>query len=309
MRYIVVFLLVYSNTLSSQVEFAPIGTVWNYEYITFQAHPPSFTKYSRYEIKVIKDTLIGLHMYRVLSRENPKNNNPSPYFESKQFIRQENGKIYNLFDKEYLLYDFDAKLNDTIRLFGFPYNGSGFPINELRSILFRIEKLSYDTIQSEIYKVQYVSSTCGLDNLILHQKYGCISPYKDLFFPEFSCMTDRQWWTNLRCYFEKEKLIYNFDSIPCDSIRPGFDQTSTLDPYLNIISVYQNQNNIIIKDETGLAIQNIFLYDINGKIIYRITNNNMVFHVHIPIENFNAGIYFISLVTSNGLRITKKIFL
>lgn len=122
-------------------------------------------------------------------------------------------------------------------------------------------------------------------------------------------MTDRQWWTNLRCYFEKEKLIYNFDSIPCDSIRPGFDQTSTLDPYLNIISVYQNQNNIIIKDETGLAIQNIFLYDINGKIIYRITNNNMVFHVHIPIENFNAGIYFISLVTSNGLRITKKIFL
>ena len=73
--------------------------------------------------------------------------------------------------------------------------------------------------------------------------------------------------------------------------------------------VYPNpvENGILnITSNTGIQFQNVSLFNIAGKIVYR-TSESGTQH-QIPTQDFESGIYFVSIETSNGL-IQKKIII
>ncbi len=285
-----------------QSEFAPFGAEWNYEIYFQQWHPPFTTYYDQYTIKIPKDTLINGRIYKIAER-NSKGNFFGVGNKKTQYIRQEKGIIIILLDKEYILYNFDAKLHDTVLSTA---KSNFFDVRMIETI---IEEITYDTISGEIYKIQDISYPCfpGQSHTYNHQKFGCLSEFMDVFFPEDICPVDPPYFFKLRCYSEDNVLIKNFDSIPCDSIRPAFIRTTTNQIQETQAVIYLVKDQLYIMNKSRQEMKELKLININGQILYTFKKQELISAINI--SKLASGFYITSLQFENGQYYNSKIFI
>lgn len=282
---------------SAQIQFATIGARWLYEISYKQFNPPFNEYFDLYEIHISRDTLINNIEYKIATRTSLK------YFfgtgnKHDVLLRQDGGKVYIHFDKDYLLYDFDANVNEI-------FESHIIRHGIIHSLDVRVEEVSYDTLSGALYKIQTVTFPCcpALGRTILHQKYGCLSNMMDLLFPEIVYAVDDYYTPKLKCYFENNTLIRNFDSVPCDSVQADKIKISTYSPPKKIEPyLYFNKQNNKLKliNQNADKLKELVVFKLSGTPILVITlNEESINDIHSDV--IIPGLYFYTIIGSTGL--------
>jgi hypothetical protein len=293
--YLITFLI---NSIASfaQPEFAPIGAEWTYESFYGQWHPPFNKYYGLYKAECVKDSLIDNTFYKKIIRRTLQSVPGNPE-QQEMWIRQDGERIFIRFDKDYILYDFSAKEGDTIRSTGLD------PLSKnIKSIDIVVRNIHFDTIDGEIYKVQKNFFACFADQAtrLIHQKFGCLSDV-DLFFPENLCIFDYWFWVKPRCYKDSNSKEINFDSIPCDSIRPNIIETSTNPFNASTLTIYPTvfDNNLQIESRSN-PIQKLLIFNLNGIEVHSDFFTVPLYFSELHLNHLHQGVYFIKVFQDDG---------
>jgi hypothetical protein len=75
--------------------------------------------------------------------------------------------------------------------------------------------------------------------------------------------------------------------------------------YISIYPVPVRENNFTIKTDKDISL--VRVTNIIGQDIYRIQYNNPLQLVKIPLENPKRGMYLVTIIFSDGIRVVKKI--
>jgi hypothetical protein len=298
-RKLIYLLILYSGAIFAQPEFAPIGAEWTYESFYGQWHPPFNKYYGLYKAEYSKDSLIDNKSYKKIIRRTIQSVPGNPE-QQEMWIRQDGERIFIRFDKDYILYDFSAKEGDTIRSTGLD------PLSKnIKSIDIVVRDIYFDTIDGEIYKVQKNYFACFADQAtrLIHQKFGCMSDV-DLFFPENLCIFDYWFWVKPRCYKDSNSPEINFDSIPCDSIRPNIIETITNQFIASTIAVYPTlfSDHLQIESRSN-PIQKIVIFSLNGMEVHSDFFTVPLYHSELHLNQLHQGVYFLKVFQDDG-RIT-----
>lgn len=199
------FVICFTNNFSSySQEFAPIGTRWVYT-----AEQSAFLAYFPYTIEVVGEQDINGKKCKKLILNN----------KWEAFIYQDSLKVYaysdwKLSNQFYLLYDFEAKVGDTIRM----DNISKETENRLGSCLIQIDSVKMEIICGQLRKAWYYSPVMKMDTFYLWEmgrKYvEGVGDFKYLF-PQYGLASPHI--GDLRC-FQDSQNDCRFVNYACDSI-------------------------------------------------------------------------------------------
>jgi hypothetical protein len=288
----------------AQTEFAPIGAEWYYSY-TIACCPEDHLNHIISE----KDTIIEGNNCHVIRQYYDNSNIAS----EKYIIKQEQGKVYYYYQNQFsLLFDFDAKVNDTVK-FSFMYQerDTNWIIKDtLLSIRFKIENITTDANNFKTFK------TKALDNMPpFYAQWFSIYSYSEkigshiVFIPRLDNLdhpdAEHYWW--LRCYLD-EDLTYISNQWAAFDLPCNYSIYSDINEQKNIedIKIYPNPAsqflNIKIRDEYRNAISNIKILDMLGNVVYNQLYNNDC----INISNIKSGIYLL-LISMDEKKIMKKL--
>ncbi len=281
-------------SLQAQLEFAPIGAKWTYQLINTTWWGDTY--YSHRELFVEKDSLIQNKLCKKLKvNYYYKHTNGSLLTVSNpdKFIYQNGGKIF-LFaqDSFYLLYDFDLFTGETAQFIG-----------DGRFVEFEILERDIDSSYNFLQKKLKMKAVCDLPNgePILYERFGMVNEY--FFFAEFHCITDRNSQFKLRCYDDPKYGLFNFDSIPCDSIRPNKIKISIKDPSefasVRLLSTVVNQNLSFSTHNFENSTITYLILNSTGQIILA---NKINAQAHsIDVSDLSTGLYFLQVQNENNL--------
>ncbi|NJK98473.1 MAG: T9SS type A sorting domain-containing protein [Bacteroidales bacterium] len=295
------FLIFISQTMFSQPEFAPIGAKWYYT-------APLTGECIAIEAK--KDTIIKGESCRKI--EIKKCNNTSKI--SNEFLWQVSDSIlyYNYAtDTFHLLYNFSAKLNDTIIVHNNWFKPNiGFyapsTIDSVSSFKYKIVAIDSVNVSSQWHKRQLVSyidnSAWGFaafqaDEFII-EKIGAIS----YLLGRTSNSTPEDYPGLLRCYSDSAISYLNPEwTLDCD-----YNITSHVQDRLNYLVVYPMPfNNILhLKNEGVLNACRYRITDINGKVLIE---NSLEKSEDIITTALLPGVYFLHLSTNENYETLKLI--
>ena len=85
--------------------------------------------------------------------------------------------------------------------------------------------------------------------------------------------------------------------------KNNYSESGTLS--INIYPVPVRNNSFTIKTDRDISL--IRVTNIIGQDIYRVQYNNPIQLVKIPLENPKRGMYLVTIIFSDGIRVVKKI--
>jgi len=290
----IVFLSFNINTVQSQIYY-PIpdtNVIWN----VYNTNVSSSNVNGRWQYGIIGDTIINLKEYNkvYLLGDTSLNINTAGYYAS---IREENKIVYatdidipsiGYVDEEIIVYDFNLEVGDT----------------------FLVDDNFYNYYNHAI--VQYTDSVTLLDNTVhrriifggFPENYFWIEGVgsgKGILFPIIPFTTDG-YEPLLSCMKYNDTALYINNNI-CGKC---FCSGNIIDP--NNVLECNEKYSIFPNPTTGKIVINIkniekiFIYNSKGQLI----NNSD--KTDIDIGTYSKGLYFIKIITNNGI-ITKKILL
>ena len=290
-------------SLQAQLEFAPIGAKWTYQLINTTWWGDTY--FSHRELFVEKDSLIQNKLCKKLKvNYYSKLTNGTLLTETNpdEFIYQNGGKIYRLIqDSFYLLYDFDLHLGESVELTGIVMEEL-INANQKRLVGFEVLESEIDNSYNFIQRKLKMKAVCFLTagTPILYERFGMVNEY--FFFAGFHCVTDRNSQFKLRCYDDPKYGLFNFDSIPCDSIRPNIIRTSIKDPSefasVQLQSTVVNQNLSFSSTNFENSTITYLILNSTGQIIHA---NKINAQAHsIDVSDLSTGLYFLQVQSENS---------
>jgi hypothetical protein len=201
-------------------------------------------------------------------------------------IRQDiiNKKVFGIDGstlQEFLLYDFDVNIGDTIHFRPLVQCDTISIVNSIDSVMVGGSYRKRFNLNMNVSLIEGIGSTSGL--------------------VESNCFEG----ANLLCYYTN-----NTDTIFSDGTSPWLCKPNAIQEFeqLKNISIYPNpfSNNIHIEFKSVFSsTKEVSLYDIYGRKLfeYKVNNNEL----SIDINNYPIGLYFIQVIDENHKLFTKKI--
>ena len=284
----------------AQTEFAPIGAEWYYT-CTFGYLPNHFN-----HIISEKDTIVDGHNCRILKQYYDNSN----VMNEKYIIKQESGKVYYYYQDQFnLLFDFDAKVNDTLifSFMGVKYffdNGNNPPFyskDTIFSVRCVVEKITTNVqnlqtfttniLEEDRLELYFPSTYTYTEKMGLHSEF--ILKIEDIYYiPEFPP------YKGLRCYSDADFSFISDEwtimSLPCDYSFSNNINTLKEEENINIYPNPFHNNIFVFTNNKG----NITITDISGKIIHHSELLNGI--NEISTNHFPKGIYFVKVQNNNN---------
>ncbi len=237
-------------------------------------------------LKLSGDTVIDKSIYKEVLRSTDEHQSTWNCY---GFIRNTlEQKVYYRTDtskQEYLLYDFSAQLNDTLKL----YRLSTGRKQELKELTFRVSKIDSIVIGNKYRKQFEITSLNEPDN-------------KEYFIEGIGSLNGLLYWNGgfagmdeyeLNCYFEDSVLIYHNEEYPsCYYTWTSAEQISKDEPLINIIPV--GNETVIVRSLNGGG--RLQIYDITGKTILQKTLKSDETQICLPA----SGVYICHFKGDNG---------
>ncbi|MBK7567786.1 MAG: T9SS type A sorting domain-containing protein [Bacteroidetes bacterium] len=293
-RLLFIIIMLSLVTIKAQVpEFAPIGAKWWYGQI--EMFPPYNIAYWRFE--VIKDTVINDLTLRKINKTfvTQVGESTSPFY-----LYSDSGEIFIYrpdLDILYPYFNFNASLGDTIQTSN-GYNGIATNI---------VDSIVYIEIEGEMLKRYYLSEV-GDENYYFAVDGYCNCFTERLgsdgyFFATFGAV-DPPTGGPRRCYEDDVLGLYGADDLEdCEYISTGIQEviSSNLSVYPNPAEdkLFVSYN---VNSKPQLKLINLAGAEIN---ISEITINENI--LECDISNIPAGMYFISIISENGIYTTDVI--
>ena len=253
---------------------------------------PSFTIMTE-AIKFEGDTIIEDVEYMKIRRSTDEH---QEIWENYGFIRETSeNKVYyrnDTSEQEYLLYDFDVNVDDTVNLVSLNGNDENYYLTTKAYLISLIDTIFFagqdrkrihlnyiDTIDNTNSSIDYIiegiGSSCGI--LHINIQYLCHNSFE------------------LLCYYEDNNLIYHNSSY-----ESCYHTYTNIEPYNYSelsITVYPNpvNNELIISCKND--INYIEIYDILGQLILKKSDN---ISNTIDVSGLNNGMYIIYLRSKNN---------
>ena len=292
-----------------QDEWAPIGAKW---YYTAPYFDPVFTNdgTSCIVMESIKDSSIACLPVRVLELRRCLNDR----YVARAYIRQNRDSIFYYHQKDekfYLLYNFAAKVGDTITV-----HESVFELPE--AFLYRYNK----TASTFKYRIVEIDSININGNWHKRQKVKAVSPsfwgFFDhmvnsyiiekigntvFFFGRIAWTTPEETVGELRCYSD-EKTIYQSPDWPsnCDLVLSSKIIAHTDES----IRLYPNPANDYLTIEPAPGMLSISIFSFEGRLIRFIEVHETNGPVTFPVGHLQPGTYLVRMVT--GEKVLSEIF-
>lgn len=298
-------LFLFSTVLSKgqnlpSVEWAPIGATWHY----LHDGPELVTELILMES--VKDTIILGMTVRKITQTLFHDHDGATEDLGDIFLLQDSNKVYYFVqDSFHLLYDFDAKVGDTIRIREHPR--LYYPPEKPSWTFARVESMSTIELNGEIRRTQELALDLWGQSYFsktVIEGLGCLF-YLIPYFYRAEC---DHLCPLLNCYSDSS-LFFRNTTYPCDTIRPGIIAVHDLQAPIGMtISPNPVSNRVIrVSFESGSLSSPIYysLFDCNGR---KISPETLMSDHEIKIGylNLKAGLYFISL-RSPSWKITRKI--
>ena len=288
------FIFCFSWQVNAQTEFAPFGAEWYYTN-TFRCCPEEHFNHIISE----KDTIVEGNSCRILKQYYDN----STIASEKYIIKQEQGKVYYYYQEQFnLLFDFDAKVNDTIE-FSFMYSIYDYGVilikDTILSVNFQVEDISLNEQNLKTYKTKRIDENTPLPvHVYGHSYLYHIYTEKIGLHSEFMPMLDNaahpaeemsRW---LRCYSDADFSFVSEEwtakSLPCNyTIATGINALKDEN-----ITIYPNpfSNNIFaFSDNEG----DIEIINVSGKVVYRSELSNGI--NDISTNHFLKGVYLVKI--------------
>lgn len=233
-------------------------------------------------IKFAEDTLINDYRYKKI-------------FQSKDslglnwvnigFIREQDNKVYAInknFDSEKLLYDFNAKVNDTVFIQPFFSLYTNFP-----GKVIKIDSIDILSGRKKRIVFEY-------NNDIWIQGIGSIYGVMNSFWDPDGAKYD------LLCCWDNGIMQYsNPDFEECFILENNCTSSLAPIPKKDLLSIFPNPFINKVTFRFNEPIQNnridIKVFDLNGKIVF---SSNLTEHTTIDFSTLNSGMYFYSFTSS-----------
>jgi hypothetical protein len=295
-----IFLVFICLNSFAQTEWFPLGAKWYYT----QPGSTIFSPQEYITLEVEKDTLLNNQEYRLLSFKNMNN-----VTISNEFFREDNGKVYYWnyeMETEHKLYDFTAKIGDTIIVHSKTFKPTtGFfkdmishvQSDSLLPIRYKIDDIKDSLINNRIVKVQTVIGIDDHENIrmtIRGKNIEYIGNENFIFGTSNLLSLGGSIYSYLRCYQEFNFKVSRWLE-ECDAI-PGGVNTSKIQ--FNSISFSPNPATDFIRLDVEGENNTIQILNTQGQVIYQEKSSEKIFNIHT--QNFASGIYFVIVVHPNG---------
>ncbi len=297
MKHFLFLFLLFTTLLKAQ---APIvGSRWTY----FQSDLGGLNG-KPYFLDVVADTIIHDKIVKRFNNSGTKTNCAAQ--PSSPYVLYENKKAFQydvVRDQFFLLYDWNKGKGDTVSAY------ISFP-SRIDSFKYVIDSIIYWTPNGEFLKVQSVhylqtgTSRYGFASYNLIEKVGANA----YFFPQYiGC--DPVQWGSIRCFEEPGQIPVKFVNYKCDSV---FIRTGTED-FLDDrnVRIYPTLTSTDIHLETlsDTHHEKYFVYvsDALNRVIQQDVWQEQETSKVIDTNNWQTGIYFVTLRNESGARSTKKI--
>ncbi|MBK8501753.1 MAG: T9SS type A sorting domain-containing protein [Saprospiraceae bacterium] len=288
----------------SAPEWAPIGATWHYQY----GGPGPVLKLIR--IESVKDTLIHGTPARLLRQTLLNDHEGDEENLGNIFLRQINGSVFYLVnDSFHLLYNFDAKPGDTLRILNSPriyFNNvitwttiqvdSVFTIEidgqERRGQTWTIDFAALDRVHFGEYVIEGVGSFAYLIPSFFTVECDNLCPF-------------------LNCYTDEDIFFHN-TNLACDTIAPYIVATQDKSRKSEI-SVSPNptgsDQSFKIHISDGFSTNSMYysIFNINGM---QVAKKRMITKQEDEVQAMNLpkGVYFIIIESKDG-QVTKKLMI
>ncbi len=292
--------------LFSQLEFAPIGAKWTYDY----SHGDWFGNVGNalFIIESEKDTLIQNTLCKKLNC----------YFEDldssgirlrrnikSQFIYQDQYKIYHYVENQFeLILDFSPNLAQEFKFLGWNIYADQ---NNFGTLEYKVTKIFIDSnftffpnhIQTEI--------TCSVNyghKMDLIEKLGFLSDV--FFYTDAYCITDQYQPFTLRCYEDSSTGLIQFDSIACDSIKPDIIRTKTTnEKHVDITIGISSEQLTIYHTDQAITFDELSVFSLSGQCVHFTYGLLKRYNPTIDISHLTPGLYFLRLKSGKSTSVLK----
>ena len=297
MKQLSFYLLLSIFTVNIRAQVPIVGTRWTY----FQSDLMGLNG-KPYYLDVVADTIVhGKHLIRLSGgTKNCALQPTSPYvlFENKQAYQYDIQR-----DKFFLLYDWNKNVGDTVTAY------VSFP-SRIDSFKYVIDSIIYWTPNGEFLKVQTIhylqtgTARYGFASYHIIEKLGANA----YFFPQYiGC--DPVQWGSIRCFEEPGQTPVKFVPYQCDSIIIRTGTEDFLDD--RNVRIYPTlvQQDIHLETLSDVHHEKYVVYvtDALNRIIRKETWQAQETSKILETNNWQSGIYFVTLQNENGARSTKKI--
>jgi len=266
--------LAHHSSCLAQFEWFPIGAEW------FYSKQESSLNKDFFIVSVEGDTVIAGRQARII-KSPIYSNNDNLIFVSAQ--GQDSVFIFSEAHQSWeILYDFSAKVGDTIHTYLHPLDTS------LMEVV--IDSISFIEINGDTFDVQYFSTNVQVDwsnqNIRFLGNTMFLLPQYALVLPQGP----------LRCYFPSTEKVYSLVEFACDLV-PTVENNNN---FPNEIRSYPNP----AKDYLYLSGLDNILGHINIKcynLFGQLCLNEIITEEKTYLKNLSSGVYFCTLSDANSI--------
>ena len=216
-----------------------------------------------------------------------------------EYWYQDSSKVFfynEWLDTFLLLFDFSAKVNDTLNI-GINY---AFIENDTPYVKIIIDSILYESYCDTILKTWYVNTLNNDLKYTFDNKVIETIGFLNYFHPRYGL--DESAEGNLRC-FSNSEVSCNFFSFDCDAFVESLNTDQTY--LLNIFQIYPNPSstkiNVELSKENNVSKWNMF--DIQGNKILSGTRENIK---KIDISTLKSGLYYLQVIDNKGRSVVGK---
>ena len=300
MKIILVFILILNGCLAfAQIEWAPIGSEWYYNYREGMQDPST----GYYLVKSIKDTIIDKKVCKVLSRTLVSSKGiASNDGQSIIYHDIKENKIYRyLYGNFYLLYDFTTVKGDTI-IMKEPYSASSYD-----SIVTVVDSVGIEHLPNNIQLKSLYVRPVQLGSLVFEGKIIEKIGNLHFLFPYNQLVCDGGCPEPLRCYNDDQINFVSHEHyvypVPCDFVYTNTDFVN-----FNEVNVFPNPftNSFTIKSgNSGEGVLSIDIMNLYGQsILHDVLPGNM--DHKIDLHEYPFGFYYL-VIRSRDTTTTYKL--
>lgn len=279
--------ILFPLALNAQIEFAPLGAIWHYEWP--QIGGPVTSRFVKLE--VTGTALIQGKLCKKITG----NTGGCPDLEDEVvYIYEENGKVYRLLDSVfYLFMDFTAEAGESWEVITKAPAGND-------TLIVHVDSVSYVTFNGLQLKVQYVS----YPNFAIGFPWGSIMEWGHTFterlgnsqyiFPQIGVCDPLV--IGIRCYSD-DTLDLNLVSYPCDTITviSGVNEPEDVRRYGLL---FPNPADMTVALMPGIEADEIVFQDIAGSTTLRHSPGS---NREMETGDLNPGVYFVFVYRHNKL--------
>jgi hypothetical protein len=292
--------------LFSQLEFAPVGAKWTYDFFSYgwlgNRHSSLFI------IESEKDTLIQNTLCKKLNCYFEDLDSSGIRFRrniKSQFIYQDQYKIYHYVENQFeLILDFNPFIGQEFTFIGWDIHADRYNAGTFEYIVTNVFIDSNFTflpnhIQTEI--------TCHARRgwiMDLIEKIGFLTDV--FFYTNIYCVSDIDLDFVLRCYEDSSTGLIQFDSIACDSIKPDIIRTKTTnEKHVDITIGISSDQLTIYHTDQAITFDEISVFSLSGQCVHFTYRLLKRYNPTIDISHLTPGLYFLRLKSGKSTSVLK----